>query len=236
MTSPLYTIMPTYNEADRYLKEVVTRALEISEGRLFIYDDRSDDGTPEIAAALGAHVWIRPPDVPGFAEHEGLFRQWGWDSFVHEMKIEPGAWVLAQDADEKFYGAQHLLQLMDQKYWDVLGVQFVHMWNATEYRVDKAWKPNLSSRLFRFAPMGEFSKRRLACGSEPNYVQHAIRSGRVRWHTPFVFQHLGYMDDADKQAKYVRYSTLDKGDFHSMAHINSILDPNPVLVPWVEPQ
>jgi hypothetical protein len=45
-------------------------------------------------------------------------------------------------------------------------------------------------------------------------------------------QHLGYVDDADKQAKYVRYMTLDGGDFHSKAHIESIIDPNPVLVDW----
>jgi hypothetical protein len=45
-------------------------------------------------------------------------------------------------------------------------------------------------------------------------------------------QHLGYMRDEDKQAKYERYSTIDRGEFHNINHINSIIDPDPVLIGW----
>ena len=36
----------------------------------------------------------------------------------------------------------------------------------------------------------------------------------------------------DKKAKFERYSSLDGGEFHQLAHINSIVDENPVLINW----
>jgi hypothetical protein len=45
-------------------------------------------------------------------------------------------------------------------------------------------------------------------------------------------KHLGYTYDEDKKSKYERYSNLDGGKFHQIDHINSIVDPNPVLIQW----
>jgi hypothetical protein len=47
-----------------------------------------------------------------------------------------------------------------------------------------------------------------------------------------IMQHLGYIHDSDKESKYERYSQLDGGKFHNLNHINSIIDPNPVLIDW----
>ena len=47
-----------------------------------------------------------------------------------------------------------------------------------------------------------------------------------------VMKHLGYVKDEDKISKHQRYSTLDGGEFHALDHINSIVDPNPVLIDW----
>ena len=44
--------------------------------------------------------------------------------------------------------------------------------------------------------------------------------------------HIGYIRDEYKQAKYDRYMSLDKGEFHNIAHLESILDDNTVLIPW----
>lgn len=227
----LFAVLPVKNEADRFLREVLTHVLGITD-RVFVYDDRSDDETPEVAAGLGAHVWIRPPDVPGFVEHEGQFRQWGWESFEHEMKPTPGDWVLSLDADEKLYGTEFLNQLLEQRTYDVVGVSFLHMWNETQYRVDKAWAPNVSFRLFRYQPGGKFKDRKLASGAEPTYVRQLIDAGKLMKHSPLVMQHLGYSRDVDKKMKYERYMELDGGEYHSLAHLKSILDPSPVLVPW----
>jgi hypothetical protein len=124
---------------------------------------------------------------------------------------------------------------MAHSNFDVLGISFVHMWNDTQYRVDKLWAPTISSRLFRYQPDGCFAQRKLACGSEPTYVTDAIAAGRMLWETGLVFQHLGYSWPQDKAAKYARYSTIDRGDYHALAHIESILDPDPLLVDWVVP-
>jgi hypothetical protein len=53
--------------------------------------------------------------------------------------------------------------------------------------------------------------------------------------TGLVMQHLGYVRDEDKKAKYDRYMKIDGGDFHAMNHIQSIMDPDPTLVEWKRP-
>ncbi len=106
------------------------------------------------------------------------------------------------------------------------------MWNETQYRVDKLWTPNNSSRIFRFLDDGGFLNRKLACGSEPSYVAEWIRKKNYWANSNLVMQHLGYIRDEDKVAKYERYSKLDGGEFHQLNHINSIIDKNPVLINW----
>lgn len=227
--------MPVRNEAGRFLSDVVEHIRGFAGEKLFVYDDRSTDGTFDLLRDLGVTAVQRPENVPGFVDNEGAFRQWGWDAFVAAMNPEPRTWILAQDADELLYGVPELPDLLRREAFDILGVTFFHMWNETHYRVDKAWKPTVSSRLFRFYPGGEFSQRRLACGSEPTYVQQLIRTGSALWTTGLAMKHLGYLRDEDKAAKYHRYMTLDKGDFHSRTHLESILDNDPVLKPWTLP-
>jgi hypothetical protein len=229
----LLAVMPVFNEADRYLKEVIDHLLPIVDGHLFVYDDQSTDGSYEVVSEMGVTCARRGDATPGFAEHEGRFRQWGWETFEMVMRPEPGDWILAQDADEKLFGHEQLPALFNHPMqYQVLGVTFYHMWNETHYRIDKAWAPTVSSRLFRYMPGGTFNQRRLASGSEPSYVVDFVRQRQMLGQTPLVMQHLGYMNDEDKKAKHERYSKLDNGMFHSMGHINSIIDPNPVLVPW----
>lgn len=217
------------NEEDRFLTEVFTHLRGIADV-ILVTDDCSDDGTFDIAMDWADGVQRLPE--PTFAVHEGKLRQASWN-FVKEH-ADPGDWILAIDADEKLFDTQNQLEaLLDQSQWDVLGVTFYHMWNSTHWRTDKAWKPNVSSRLFRYYEGGEFLNRKLACGSEPTYVQQLIRSGRALWHTGLAMQHLGYVRDEDKKMKYKRYMELDGGDFHARAHIESILDPNPALMEWL---
>lgn len=215
------------NEADRYLKPVLEHLSNIADTICFTDDCSSDDGaTIRMAEDFGCKITQTPE--PLFTRHEGQLRQFAWQHLENHARV--GDWVLAIDCDERLFGTQELEKFIDQSRYDVLGITFCHMWNETCYRVDKAWKPNLSSRLFRYKEGGEFLQRRLACGSEPTYVQEAIRQGRVNWNTPFVMQHLGYMADGDKLNKYHRYMELDGGDFHARAHIESIIDPGPTLM------
>ncbi len=195
---------------------------------IVVTDDASTDNTPEIAESYGAHVYRLKNNL--FTTNEGQLRQIAWNNFSKHADI--GTWSLCIDADEMFYPSRNIDQWLAQDRYTVLGVVFYHMWNETHYRVDKAWKPTLSSRLFRYRGPGIFKQSALASGSEPSYVAEEIRKGNMYPHTGFKMKHLGYLRDEDKQAKYERYMELDKGEFHSLNHLRSILDPNPTLALW----
>lgn len=222
--------MVGHNEADRYLDEVLNHLKKIVDVIVFT-DDCSTDDTPEIAQKHGAQVYHM--EEPTFTKNEGLLRSTAWSNLTQH--VEPGDWILAIDCDEKLWAGDpkfNIYDLFNQNDFDVINVKFFHMWNETQYRVDKLWRPNNSTRLFKFFYGGQFHDRRLACGSEPTYVQTLLRRGRYMSESGLAMQHLGYMRDEDKQAKYDRYMTLDGGDFHQRAHIESIVDENPTLVDW----
>lgn len=219
--------MVGYNEADRFLPEVLDRLNQTVDLIVFT-DDCSTDTTPDIARDYGAKVTQTPENL--FPKDESRLRTFAWQHL--EGYATPGDWILSIDCDEKFFPTNLLPQLLAQDKYDVLGVVFYHMWNRTHYRVDKAWRPNVSQRLYRFREGGVFRNRRLACGSEPTYVTRSIQQRRFYPNTGLRMQHLGYMRDADKQSKFERYMKLDKGDFHALNHIKSIVDNQPRLMEW----
>lgn len=224
----IYAQMVGRNEGSRFLESVLER-LSTQVDRIIFTDDCSEDNTPEIAAKY-AEVFSTPE--PLFTKHEGRLRATAWSNL--ELFAEPGDWVVAIDCDEKLFHVEDLeiRSVLDQSQFDVVNVRFYHMWNETQYRVDKLWAPNNSSRIFRFTSHAGFNDRALACGSEPTYVQKWIRQRNFWVNSGLVMQHLGYIKDEDKKLKYERYSNIDGGKFHNINHINSIIDPNPVLIQW----
>lgn len=218
------------NESERFLIPVLDRLNQIVDKIVFT-DDCSDDMTPEIAEMHGAFVYRNTED-PLFVEDESALRTMAWKNLERHVRV--GDWILCIDCDEMLYGADNLVSLLDQSVYDVLGITFFHMWNLDQYRIDKAWAPNRSYRLFRYYPGGEFAKRKMACGSEPTYVPELIRRGKVLWDTGLCMKHLGYARDEDKLAKHKRYMELDAGSYHARAHLDSILDLKVSLVDWPE--
>lgn len=216
------------NEGSRYLEDVLER-LSSQVDKIIFTDDCSTDNTAEIAAKY-AEVFSTPK--PLFTEHEGQLRAFAWGNL--EKFATEGDWIVAVDCDEKLYHTEDksIPEVLASSPFDVVNVRFYHMWSETHYRVDKLWTPNNSSRIFRYVPNGGFLNRKLACGSEPTYVAEWIRSSNFWINSQLVMQHLGYMRDEDKMAKYERYSTIDGGAFHNLAHINSIIDVEPVLINW----
>lgn len=219
------------NEENRFLKEVLQR-ISSQVDEIVFTDDCSDDNTYSLASDF-CHVYKTPE--PTFSVHEGRLRTIAWNNLSNHAS--PGDWIIAIDCDEMLYAKDNLSDLNIKKILsisenDVVNVRFYHMWNYTQYRVDKLWTPNNSSRIFRFISGGTFSDRALACGSEPTYVVDWIRQRNYWVNSGLIMQHLGYIKDEDKQKKYERYSQLDGGKFHQINHINSILDQNPVLINW----
>lgn len=224
--------MVARNEAKHYLPQVLERLCQQVDMLVFT-DDCSDDCTADMAESYGAKV-MRMPE-PTFYAHEGRLRQASWDHLENCLEGDTDVFVLAIDADEELYVTKYDLDdLVQQNQFDVLNVTFYHMWSPTHFRIDKAWKPHGSTRMFRYRPGGQFKQRQLACGSEPCYVAESVVTtpDRYFFDTGLLMKHLSYIKNEDKQAKYQRYATLDGGAFHANAHIESILDQSPVLVEW----
>lgn len=219
------------NESKKYLLQVLER-LKNQVDEIVFTDDCSDDNTMEIASNY-AHVYKTPK--PMFVVHEGRLRTYAWLNL--ENHASDGDWIVAIDCDEMLYSSLDITktdikQILNSSSKDVINVRFYHMWNENQYRVDKFWAPNNSTRIFRFVSGGSFRNKALACGSEPTYAIDWQGQKNYWKESTLVMQHLGYIKDEDKIAKYVRYSQLDGGNFHSLNHINSIIDANPVLINW----
>jgi glycosyltransferase involved in cell wall biosynthesis len=216
------------NEADRFLVPVLSRLAGIADFIVFM-DDCSTDDTMEIAKKY-CDVVVQTPE-PTFSTNEGLLRQSSWDEV--DKVAKEGDWILSIDCDEELFGLEHLKPAMESGA-PVLGIQFFHMWNKTHFRIDKAWAPTIGSRLFKYEKGGHYLDRKLACGAEPTYVVDYVRKGMWLPRTGLRMKHLGYERDEDKQMKYDRYMSIDRGDYHSLVHLESILDKTPTLVEWYD--
>lgn len=230
-TERLVAQMVVRNEADRYLDLVLSRLSEYAD-EIVITDDASTDGTVEICKQYTDLVYVNDEHL--FSTNEGRLRQTAWDNL--ERHAKPRDWILCIDADEVlWWTTQPLDHYLYQTKFDILGLLFVNMWDPKNYRVDGYWEPTLCSKLFRFRPGGKIKDRPLACGSEPTYVEERLTTKTFMRHTGLVLQHLGYMRDEDKQAKYDRYMTIDRGKYHNLRHLRSIVG-SPMLKPWSQYQ
>lgn len=224
----IYAQMIGRNESKKYLEPVLQKLSEQVDKIIFT-DDCSDDETPEIASKY-AEVFVN--SEPMFTTHEGRLRASAWGNL--EKFAKTGDWIVAIDCDEMLHHKDNesIRTVLSLSPFDVVNVKFYHMWNETHYRVDKLWAPNSSTRIFRYKENAGFLNKVLACGSEPTYVGEWFRSKNYWADSDLLMQHLGYIKDEDKQSKYQRYSTIDRGEYHNIDHINSIIDKDPVLIKW----
>lgn len=231
--------MVVRNEANRYLRASVTYLRNLCD-QIFVYDDRSDDGTYEWLREQKVPVLQRPVDASSFAENEGLFRGRAW----HELELltRPTAndWVLCVDADEFLVveprtdlGAtrdlltdniQRAIQAAHRALTfpvrEVFGFAADH---TPLVRVDGYWGMISACRLVRCVTTGEFAARRMGGGSIPDGWSDAYLAERL------AIMHLGYARLSDRRAKHARYD-VDTGG-HNPAHVASILT-SPTLKVW----
>lgn len=231
MSQKVIAQMVGRNESERFLKDVLER-LSKQVDEIVFTDDCSDDNTAEIASNY-ANVYKTPKRM--FNVHEARLRKYAWLNL--ENHATEGDWIIAIDCDEMLYDIDNIdgldiKSVLNRSEKDVVNVRFYHMWNQTQYRVDKLWAPTNSSRIFRYLNGGTFFDRELACGSEPTYVLNMLKQNNFWVNSGLIMKHLGYVYDEDKKSKYERYSQLDGGKFHNINHINSIVDENPVLIDW----
>lgn len=224
------------NERGRFLEECLAWHLDFLDG-VFVYDDQSDDDSAADAYAMGVVVETRSDDVASFLEHEGEFRQAGYEAFESALQPLPGDWVLSFDLDEYFVadGKEReaiitLADLVDTHFTgsNAINVHFEEIFDINGEnvysRIDGFWGDINAPRLFRYEPGGHIPNRQMGCGSVPSYVKADYTPFNVR------LLHFGYSNPADRAAKYERYVTHPYHG-HNPQHIASIIAV-PTLVPW----
>ena len=221
-------MLVTKNESSRYLKQFIEHH-SFFDG-FFLYDDRSDDDTVDIAKAAGWQTVVREESNPSFMQHEGQFRFNSWKLFEQTMKPTTDDWVLSIDADEFLITDsdtdvetalketianaesinQNLVIMFRREVWKMDST-------GCYLRVDGFWKNDRLFRLFKYKPNGTWSKKPMGCGSAPTYVgQNGLQTSNL------TVLHFGYTNDEDKKARYDRYTSLpDHG--HNDKHIKSII-------------
>jgi hypothetical protein len=133
--------------------------------------------------------------------------------------------VLSLDADESISDPAGLAEFVKQvpADHDAVGLPLYEFWEPGRYRVDGKWFGTMSSRLFRWKENGRIADKKIACGSEPTYVQDAVAGGRWTKQSGIHLLHWGYMNHEDRARKYLAYTERAGGNGHSSEHINSII-------------
>lgn len=220
------------NEADRYLDKVLNQARQYIDEAV-ILDDASEDNTVEVCKSLlqGIPLTLVSNSEPGF-HNEVTLRKQLWDLTV---STHPD-WILILDADEIFEDkAVKLLRELALRQ-DIFHYYFrlYDLWDENAYREDTYWSAHKWYRPFmiRYIPDFEYRWRETPqhCGRFPeNIHQHY---GEIH---PLRIKHLGWMKPEDRLKKYRRYQELDPDAVYGIKEqYESILDPNPNLIPWSE--
>lgn len=235
----VYCMVVAKNESSRYLKEFINHH-DFFDG-YFLYDDRSDDDTVEVAQSAGWTTAVRSKDEPSFMEHEGKFRFNSWKRFEELMSPTTDDWICSLDADE-FLVSNSELSIRDQLDSCIVEADAINkhlivlvrreIWKMTDecclMRTDGYWKDDRLYRVFKYRPNGEWSAKSMGCGSAPTYVG---RSGLLV--NELNVLHFGYTKESDLLERYNRYNSLPFHG-HNPQHIKSIVK-KPILLPYDGP-
>lgn len=234
--------MVTRNEMDRWLTSALPWLMEICDGNVAIYDDRSDDAIEAYADKLGTSFLRRPSTMPSFRNNEGDFRWAGWMAMERAHRPRQGDWVLAVDADELLVtnqagcGADEVRLLLadaigEAEEYDRSSISFevAEVFGFDDMgwplvRTDGYWGGITACRLAKWQPQGVFASRKEGGGSLPSAWPRAIDT-----HKHLELLHLGYARPEDRIAKHARYRN---GTGHNPRHVASILG-RPDLSYWV---
>ncbi|SHK59004.1 glycosyltransferase [Desulforamulus aeronauticus] len=220
------------NESDRYLEKVLQQAKQFVDN-VVILDDASEDNTVEVCkkALEGIPLTIVANSNPSFT-NEIILRKQLWQMAV---TTSPD-WILILDADEIFEenAPEVLKKLAQSKDVSYYSFRLYDMWSETHYREDQYWCAHQQFRPFMVRYLPDFhylwQETPLHCGRFP--VNIAELKGENH---PLRIKHLGWLKPADRLKKYYRYKELDPQRIYGIAQqYDSILDPRPNLLPWLE--
>ncbi|MEW6226966.1 MAG: glycosyltransferase family 2 protein [Bacillota bacterium] len=222
------------NEAGRYLRKVLEHAAQYIDNAV-ILDDASEDNTVDVCkeALRNVPLTIVSNPRPSFNNEVGLRKQ-QWELVT---ATNPD-WILTLDADEMLEDrAKSVVRnLINQPFYDHYSFRLYDFWSPTHYREDPYWQAHKTYRilLVRYQPGFAYTWQEtpLHCGRLPNNMP--LLPGAL---TDLRVKHFGWATQSDREVKYRRYKALDPaGRYGILQQYESILDPRPNLVEWVEQQ
>lgn len=198
----IYGMMRVKNEA-RWIERVIESQLQACE-KLFILDDHSTDGTPDLCGKYNQVNIFRSPFV-GLQET----RDKNWLLEQIEREAKPGDWILAIDGDEELEpgGCDKIRALtLSRPNHDTYRFQVFYLWDRPDQvRVDGVYKEFWRPSLFRLTPGRRFISENgggFHCGNCPD--PGSIGNCKIR------LLHYGYMMREDRIRKFEWYNAPDK--------------------------
>jgi hypothetical protein len=212
------------NEA-RWIEEVIRSTFHLCD-RVFVLDDHSTDGTPDICRRIDPLVTVF--DSPFKGLNESRDKNWLYDRIIEACKPE---WILCIDGDEALEGpaGEYIRKdIAQHPEVDAWALKIEYLWDKPHLtRADRIygdfWRPSLfrpfhevpgvpdSAKLlreFRFqsTPFGRHvnnDKPNLHCSSVPQRRIHNFKRIRAR------LKHYGYMERAWRIQKLDYYTSID---------------------------
>lgn len=213
------------NEADRYLARVITSCQEFSD-EVILLDDRSTDGTPDIARSMGCQVRGRSILKGDAWGNESPARAELWDWAVDVAK---DGWILVADADQVLHGdPRSLCETWEANSWAFI---LLDLWSPTHHRVDGFWQASRTPRPWLVCPS------RFGPNFTPQWNGRGMHVGHIPPNAPlaclvappdaYYWLHYSYCTAEQRQAKYEQYMRVaDQLTPQEAAHARSIADPS----------
>jgi hypothetical protein len=225
--------MVVHNEADHFLRRVLSHAATYIDSAVIV-DDASTDNTVAVCEEVLVDIPHKIVSLPESLFHrESELRRTQWELTLAEAP----SWVLCLDADELFEDAirPEISAILAQDSWDAMAFRLYDFWDEFHYREDKWWNAHEIHRPFlaRVTPKLQLDWPVINqhSGRFPPSVYKHLKMGM----NPLRVKHLGWSTPRERHRKFERYQLLDPAGIHgNRAQYDSILDLRPTLKRWIE--
>lgn len=196
----MITGMLRVRNESRWIERVVTSLFPLCD-RVLVMDDHSDDGTPELCAAIPCVEVLRSP-FDGLNETRD--KNWLLDQAPAGTE-----WIVMIDGDEVLLPdyEDEIRQAMTKA--DAIALRVLYAWDSDDQiRTDGVYGQFRRASIFR-AGTGRFESNSAAgfhCGNAPA----SLRYGALQTDIPLL--HLGYRDREDRIRKFNWYRSIDPGN------------------------